>query len=1152
MSLIAWYPLHKDLKDWSGNENHLSLYNDSGAIVDSQGKLGMCQERTVYNTTDHLRSERKVNLNKDFTLAAWIRPMGNYHLSTANGIVTLHSHSDDTGPGLTLKCDSVTSALLSCNTGNGTSRTYHTYYGTTNMHLKWHHCVMRYADGVVTLWVDGVVERTFSYDMAYQEDYIALFAWSTTYLGASNYRPTCKLNDVRVYDHALSTAEIKELARGLQVHYTFDDLEPGFENRIVNSSLLGAVPFDPLVHTNIGWNPDLHEDALIVPGWSSGWNGGSDPDNNRIHAHFKEFQGETVGYANNIDGGWLGLTHTTLNNELLDPGLETDPNGSPNDRRIGRKMILSLDVYTEDVGSGIPYWDIGLYRPVIGGNRSFAKRMYVRPTRSKAWERIQVEFEIDAQWDWESNSSATIYFYGHYGPTGPKYFKNVQLELMTDRANDYKVSNTTGRFINPAQYDLHDASGLNHDAEYIIHPDVEARDYTSVSYSHMSINNTKQPVVYNVFDERDIKPSPVGHTVYWAPGSDAIWYSSNGYDMTQGEPGAWVVDGYVPPEDSFTWMAWINKRNQRARDSVLVSCGGGWDTSSGFEIGYGWGDSNYAGIAGERVASGGAAGFPGSVNEWSHCALVFDGETGITKWYVNGVVTKTHSGSPRDIGFGFGYLKVLNTGAFRNSISDGFYGGVADYKIYAKALEQSEIQELMNIKTSIDNKGQLNSSRLVEGWDDSAETEIQIRSSSESFDDGTATFIDGVKQGAMLSRRGLNFCIFDHGMNLRGFGNLDTYAGTVVSQYYEFDGEVYVSTGDDVTDAQDAHNWVKHAIDKMEDGWLLSIARCDASSAQDGTLDEYFKTYFSADYAPSEIITRGTWSLIAFKNGQKLLEEKEGRRYNEQGVRINYTRTSFLRGSFNTPNVNKDGTTYAGVFDEVGNTDSLYAYLDFTDVEPFEDKSLSRTSITQFNNPMIDKGGLYTDGTLAANGGVFIDNSLDVTFSDVNWDTSEFTMTVLCTSLSNTQDAEALIMASRGFHTGIVANNGRYDARISVSETSGDRWYTLAGSPHTMNEMTVISLVKKAKEFRLYVNGSLLDTATLDDDFIEFKSDHDISFGYSSSTSEDFRFNGVTHKGKLHTKALSNIEIEREHKLFLESASFNKNGAVSVVELSES
>jgi hypothetical protein len=47
----------------------------------------------------------------------------------------------------------------------------------------------------------------------------ALFAWSTDHLAYADYRPNCELNDVRVYDECLSPQEVKEIAKGLRLHY---------------------------------------------------------------------------------------------------------------------------------------------------------------------------------------------------------------------------------------------------------------------------------------------------------------------------------------------------------------------------------------------------------------------------------------------------------------------------------------------------------------------------------------------------------------------------------------------------------------------------------------------------------------------------------------------------------------------------------------------------------------------------------------------------------------------------------------------------------------------------------------------------------------------------------------------------------------------
>jgi hypothetical protein len=42
--------------------------------------------------------------------------------------------------------------------------------------------------------------------------------------GNSSEKGECDINDVRIYDHALSQAEVKELSKALVVHYTFDDI----------------------------------------------------------------------------------------------------------------------------------------------------------------------------------------------------------------------------------------------------------------------------------------------------------------------------------------------------------------------------------------------------------------------------------------------------------------------------------------------------------------------------------------------------------------------------------------------------------------------------------------------------------------------------------------------------------------------------------------------------------------------------------------------------------------------------------------------------------------------------------------------------------------------------------------------------------------
>ncbi|MDH5184865.1 MAG: LamG domain-containing protein, partial [Gammaproteobacteria bacterium] len=226
MSLVAWYPFNNNyvtLKDQSFSGNDLQYLNIANNISSSSnGLLGSCARRTLLNTSDLYRAVDKVDLGDEFTFACWVYPT-ECHVGTANGVVTNHSHVGNTGSGITLKYISATDFRLSCNTGTGTSRTYHTYYGTTNIYNKWSHVAVRYKDGEFTLWVNGVIELTFAYAQYNVEDYLDIFNWSTTNSSSGSYRPVCRINDVRVYDHAISTREMKELARGRFLHYTFED-----------------------------------------------------------------------------------------------------------------------------------------------------------------------------------------------------------------------------------------------------------------------------------------------------------------------------------------------------------------------------------------------------------------------------------------------------------------------------------------------------------------------------------------------------------------------------------------------------------------------------------------------------------------------------------------------------------------------------------------------------------------------------------------------------------------------------------------------------------------------------------------------------------------------------------------------------------------
>lgn len=222
MSLIIWLPLNGNINNQGLSGATFNYVNNNGALsVNNSGKIGKCYERTASAKADTLRSSTTFTFGEDISMCCWAYVSGTIG-DTANGLVTNHSHVDNTGVGITVKQVSASDYRISCNTGTGSNRTYCTYYGTTNIKNAWHHLCLTYnkSKKQLKLWVDGKAEYTLSnYINASKSDYIDIFNWSTTYYTSGDFRPTCKLNDVRIYDHCLSPKEIKEIAKGLVCHY---------------------------------------------------------------------------------------------------------------------------------------------------------------------------------------------------------------------------------------------------------------------------------------------------------------------------------------------------------------------------------------------------------------------------------------------------------------------------------------------------------------------------------------------------------------------------------------------------------------------------------------------------------------------------------------------------------------------------------------------------------------------------------------------------------------------------------------------------------------------------------------------------------------------------------------------------------------------
>ena len=241
MALQVWLPLTKNLSNQGLNNMTFSIDAGSNIILDNNGKIGACYSRSTKQTSGRIVSNSTINLSEDISMACWAL-VSDCVGDTANGLISNHSHANNTGVGITVKQVSTSDYRISCNTGTGSNRTYNTYYGTTNIKGAWHHLALTYSKSAkqLILYVDGNTEYTLNnYVNSSIADYIIIFDWSTTYSGIS-YRPATKLNDIRIYDHCLSPKEIKEISKGLVLHYPLNDAYVEGTTNLVTSITKGG------------------------------------------------------------------------------------------------------------------------------------------------------------------------------------------------------------------------------------------------------------------------------------------------------------------------------------------------------------------------------------------------------------------------------------------------------------------------------------------------------------------------------------------------------------------------------------------------------------------------------------------------------------------------------------------------------------------------------------------------------------------------------------------------------------------------------------------------------------------------------------------------------------------------------------------------
>ena len=245
MSLIHWWPLNGNLED-KGISN-ISLTNN-GATINSSGKIGSC-----YSFNGNTLTSSSIEVGDEFSVCYWVKyndlsyPRTHVGIQHSAGAYTGSNTGWDIGHGPS----GGGTYNFDMNDGTHTQRMSFSITNITELNV-WKHFTLTCSLSAkkVSVYVNGafIESKDISSSMTSFKTNRALVIGGLYGWYLNGY-----LNDFRIYDHALSAKEVKEISKGLVLHYTFEDKESNLLTG--NFSLNTGTTVDNTTHPFPGHGP---------------------------------------------------------------------------------------------------------------------------------------------------------------------------------------------------------------------------------------------------------------------------------------------------------------------------------------------------------------------------------------------------------------------------------------------------------------------------------------------------------------------------------------------------------------------------------------------------------------------------------------------------------------------------------------------------------------------------------------------------------------------------------------------------------------------------------------------------------------------------------------------------------------------------------
>ena len=225
MSLQIWLPLNGDFHN-QGIAGDLN-FSFTGTITDNaNGKIGksknfssaMAKAPFSFTLEDELSFSCWIYYNSFRSDNEWIIELGKTSSGYANAVFGVASTKNN---------------LIFCIGGTSNSATPHGFSVNT-----WYHLGFTWKDSIAKVYINGSLVREFTLNKG------SLISSTNLTLGCnvanSNTKMNGQLNDIRIYDNCLSEKQIKQISKGLILHYPLNRSNWGQDNLILNASTLSV------------------------------------------------------------------------------------------------------------------------------------------------------------------------------------------------------------------------------------------------------------------------------------------------------------------------------------------------------------------------------------------------------------------------------------------------------------------------------------------------------------------------------------------------------------------------------------------------------------------------------------------------------------------------------------------------------------------------------------------------------------------------------------------------------------------------------------------------------------------------------------------------------------------------------------------------